>query len=86
MKVEGEANGSCRLQVTGCQLWCSRLGRLRTDYGDEAVEARGGAEAVAQQVGVGGDCGGGLALVLCQLADEGEDVGDVGGGGGADAH
>jgi len=41
------------------------------------MEARGGAEAVAQEVCMGCDGGGGLALVLGQFADEGKDAGDV---------
>ena len=51
---------------------------LAVPLGYEAVEARGGAKAVAQQVGGRGDGRGGFALVLGQLADEGEDFGDVG--------
>src|SRR6202044_2456795 len=52
--------------------------------GDDAVEAFGGAEAVAEQVGFGGEDGVGLALVGGEVADEGEDLGDVGGGSGAE--
>jgi hypothetical protein len=53
--------------------------------GHDAAEARGGAEAVAQEVGFGGEDGVGLALIEGQLMDEGEDLGDVGGGGWADS-
>ncbi len=52
---------------------------LADPLGDEAVETRFGVESVAQEVFVGGNGGGGLALVLGEFADEGEDFGDVGG-------
>jgi hypothetical protein len=42
------------------------------------------AEAVAEQVGFGGDDGVGFALVEGEFADEAEDGGDVGGRGRAD--
>ena len=77
VEVESEAYGqvvSCRLQVAG---W-----RLR-QLGDEAVEAFCGAEAVAEEVGFGGVDGVGFALVGGEVADEGEDLGDVGWRGGA---
>ncbi|GAC1420822.1 MAG: hypothetical protein NVSMB62_15180 [Acidobacteriaceae bacterium] len=48
-----------------------------------AVKAVGLAEAVAQQVGLCRDCGLRLFFVLGKLADEGEDLRDIGGGGGA---
>jgi hypothetical protein len=54
------------------------------ELGDDAMEAGGGAEAVAEQVGLGGEDGLGFALVDGQLADEAEDLGDVGRVGGAD--
>ena len=59
-------------------------GGLLSDFGDEAVEAWGGAEAVAEEVGFGGEDGFGFALVGGEVADECEDLGDVGGGGWAD--
>ncbi len=43
-----------------------------------------GAEAVAEEVGFGGEDGVGFALVGGEVADEWEDLGDVGGGGWAD--
>ena len=49
--------------------------------GEEDVKAGDGAEAVAVEVGGGGEDGVGLALVDGELADEGEDGGDVLGGG-----
>ena len=49
------------------------------DFGDDAVEAPGGAEAIAEEVGFGGKDGVGFALVGGEVADEGEDLGDVGG-------
>ena len=70
VEVEGEAGGDV---VAGL-----------LQVGDEAVEAWGGAEAVAEEVGFGGVDGVGFALVGGEVADEGEDLGDVGGGGGAD--
>ena len=54
------------------------------DVGDEAVEAGGGAEAVAEEVGFGGQDGFGFQLVGGQVADELEDLRDVGGDGWAD--
>jgi hypothetical protein len=50
----------------------------------EALETTGFGEAVAEEVGLGGEDRVGLALVLGQLADEGEDLGDVVRSGGAD--
>ena len=52
--------------------------------GDEAVEAFGGAEAVAQKIGFGGVNGVGFALVRSEFADEGEDLRNVSGCGGAE--
>src|ERR1700677_2597633 len=52
--------------------------------GDYAAEAWSGAEAVAQEVGFGGEDGVGFALVEGEFADEGENLGDVGGGSWAD--
>jgi hypothetical protein len=50
--------------------------------GDEGVEAARGlrfvcGEAVAEEVGFGGENGVGFALVGGEVADEGEDVGDI---------
>ncbi len=64
VEVESEAGGD----------GCAGIGQL----GDEAVEAFGGAEAVAEEVGFGGVDGVGFALVGGEVADEGEDLGDVG--------
>ncbi len=57
---------------------------LVVQLGDDRFEAGSGAEAVAEEVGFGGEDCVGFALVDGQLADEGEDLGDVGGFGGAD--
>jgi hypothetical protein len=54
------------------------------ELGDEAVEAFGFAESVAEEIGLGGVDGVGLALVLGEVADEGEDLGDVGWSSGAE--
>ncbi len=59
------------------------------ELGDEGVEARGSAgagvgETVAEEIIVGGDGGGGFALIVSQFVDEGEHVGYVGRGGGPD--
>ncbi len=51
---------------------------------EDAAEARSGAEAVAEEVGFGGEDGVGFALVEGEFADKGEEVRDVGGGGGTD--
>lgn len=59
-------------------------GGLVVPLGDEAGEDFLRAETVAEEVGFGGDDGVRLALVGGEVADEGEDLGDVGGGGGAD--
>ena len=52
--------------------------------GDEALEERAGAEAIAEEIGGGSDGGLGVKLIGGELADEGEHLGDVGGGGFAD--
>jgi len=70
VEVEGEA----------CGDGCVSVGQV----GDEAVEALGFAEAVAEEVGFGGVDGVGFALVGGEVADEGEDLRDVGRGGGAE--
>jgi hypothetical protein len=70
VEVEGEAGGGGSV-VFG-------------EVGDDAVEAFGFAEAVAKEIGLGGEDGVGLALVGGEVADEGEDLGDVGGCGGAE--
>ena len=57
---------------------------LAVPLGDEAGEDFLRAEAVAEEVGFGGYYGVGLALVGGEVADEGEDVGDVVGRGGSD--
>ncbi len=62
----------------------SEAGGLAAKLCDEAGEAWLWAEAVAEEVGFGGYDGVGFALVEGQLADEAEDVGDVGGRGGTD--
>jgi hypothetical protein len=49
------------------------------------VEAGGGAEAVAEDVGVGCDSGLRLALVFGEFADEGKDLGNVVGNSRADS-
>ncbi len=72
--VEGEVEGE------GGGLGYSVFGPL----GDEAGEDFLRAEAVAEEVGFGGYDGVGLALVGGEVADEGEDLGDVVGCGGAD--
>jgi len=61
-------------------------GGRAVDVGNEGAEARGGAEAVAEEIGFGGDDGLGFALVEGELADEVKDSGDVGGCGGTDVH
>src|SRR5206468_254802 len=70
VEVEGEAGG------------CSGVGVRQ--FGDDAVEAFGEPEAVAEKVGFGGVDGVGFALVGGEVADEGEDLRDVGWGGGAE--
>jgi hypothetical protein len=52
--------------------------------GDEAGEDLRWAEAVAEEVGFGGDYGFGLALVEGEIVDESEDLRDVGWRGFAD--
>jgi hypothetical protein len=71
-EVEGEADGG------------GEGGSLLGPVGDERSEARSGAEAVAEEVGFGGDDGVGFAFVEGEFVDEAEDGGDVGGCGGAD--
>jgi hypothetical protein len=56
------------------------------EFGHQAVEAARFGEAVAEQVGGVGDGGAGLVLVFGEFTDEGEDLGDVVGGCGADDH
>ena len=60
-------------------------GRCTLPLGEEDVEAGDGTEAVAVEVGGGGEDGVGLALVDGELANKGEDGGDVLGGGEPDA-
>ena len=57
VEVEGEAGGDD----------CAGF----VQVGDDAVEAFGGAEAVAEEVGFGGEDGVGFALVGGEVADEG---------------
>ena len=77
---QGEADG---LAVPGCGLQVVRLMALR----DEAAEAGACAEAVAEDVVVGGE--GGLRLFFVfgvSSRMEGKNFRDVGGGGGSDCH
>jgi hypothetical protein len=69
VEVEGKAGG--------------RRGVCFRQLGDDAVEAFGFAEAVAEEIGFGGVDGVGFAFVGGEVADEGEDLRDVGGSGGA---
>ena len=50
-------------------------GGRAVDVGNEGAEARGGAEAVAEEIGFGSDDGLGLALVEGELADEAKESG-----------
>jgi hypothetical protein len=69
--VEGEVEGhSCRDAVP---------------LGNQALEDGARAEAVAEEVGFGGDGGFRGALVFGEFADEGEHFGSVGGGGFSDS-
>ena len=72
------APGGVVVEVEGEADW------LVFDVGYEAVEAGSGAEAVAEEVGLGGEDGFGFALVGGEVADELQDLGDVGGSGWAD--
>ncbi len=59
-------------------------GGLSEPVGEEDVEAGDGAEAVAVEVGGGGEDGFGLTLVDGELVNEAKDGGDVASGGEAD--
>src|SRR5882757_4736261 len=70
--------GGVAVEVEGKACGCAVV------LGHEAMETAGLGEAVAVKVGLGGEDGVGLALILGQLADEGENLGDVVRSGGAD--
>ena len=70
VEVEGETDGDDRAALL--------------ELGDDAIEAFGFAEAVAEKIGLRGVDGVGLALVLREVANELQNLRNVGGRGGAE--